>query len=336
MVAQAKKRMSDIQIIKQQEIGYAPDGSPVDHSKAAVSVATSFKQGALRLLKGAPLSIFLCVALHEADASPGASLSTLQEETGYSRPSVIAALRFLTDERHRFIEECGVEPDGTQCYRPCAWFGPTTEPPSEADPAGNPMGRGSQETLSPPNPMGQQGSQETLPAPNPMGLGSQETLPPPAATSSKKFFAPEADPSGEDRQKSFSPPVETPLKKFFVHDDDDVCTSYHSLENEKRHHVIAPARKNFSLAGFCGKHLETLAKRGSPEPAGEWSAWVACSQPTHQDRSPPGSAGTVLETDPSARPKSKWLKTQILKRCRFRRRTMARLRAPCQAQSIVR
>ena len=94
--------MSDIKIVKQPAIDCAPDGSPAHHAQAAVSVAPSFKQGPLRLLKGAPLSIFLCIALHEADAQPGASLSTLQEETGYSRPSVIEALRFLSGRTASF------------------------------------------------------------------------------------------------------------------------------------------------------------------------------------------------------------------------------------------
>jgi len=69
--------------------------------------------------------VFICIALHEADDQPGASLSTIERETGYTRKTVIDALRFLNADEHRFIDLCGRESDGTHRYRPAAyaWFG---------------------------------------------------------------------------------------------------------------------------------------------------------------------------------------------------------------------
>jgi len=155
--------MSDIRIVQQREVGYSKRGDTVYSAESYIKVLTSFKSGALRMLKGAPLSIFICVALHEADEDPGASLSTMERETGYSRPSVIEASRFLTDPAHHFIEETGREADGTKRYRVAAyaWFGEKrgssipqfspTEPAVNADkPAKNTKGRGSKKTLPPP------------------------------------------------------------------------------------------------------------------------------------------------------------------------------------------
>lgn len=117
--------MPDIQIIQQKSIGFTEHGDSVYSTESFVKVAVSFKSGSLRLLKGAPLSVFMCLALHEADSDPGASLSMVETETGYSSPTVIQAIRFLCDPAHHFIDEVGAEADGTKRYRVSAyaWFG---------------------------------------------------------------------------------------------------------------------------------------------------------------------------------------------------------------------
>ena len=154
--------MSDIRIVQQREVGYSERGDTVYSTESYIKVLTSFKSGALRMLKGAPLSIFICVALHEADESPGASLTTMERETGYSRPSVIEASRFLTDPAHRFIEEIGRESDGTKRYRVAAyaWFGEkrgssipkfsSSDSDSAEKPDPPPRRRGSKKILLPP------------------------------------------------------------------------------------------------------------------------------------------------------------------------------------------
>ncbi len=117
--------MSDITIHKSQEIGYTEFGQTILSKDAHIKILSSFRNGSLRLLRGAPLSVFICIALHEADDAPGASLSCIEAETGYTRKTVIEAIRFLCDPLRPFIERCGEEADGTHRYRPAAyaWFG---------------------------------------------------------------------------------------------------------------------------------------------------------------------------------------------------------------------
>jgi len=113
-----------VHIIRQSSVGYDEHGVSVYSTETFVKIETNFlHSGSLRRLKGAPLSVFICLALHEADDEPGASLSTIERETGYTSPTVIAAIRFLTEQR--FIEELGTEDNGTKRYRVMAyaWFG---------------------------------------------------------------------------------------------------------------------------------------------------------------------------------------------------------------------
>ena len=119
--------MSDLQVLREQRIGYGEHGQDVRSDETYIKVLRTFK-AQLKALKGAPLSIFMCIALHEADimledAVP-LTLSSIQDITGYSRPTVTATLDDLTERR--FIEEL---PElgylGEKQYRVCAysWFG---------------------------------------------------------------------------------------------------------------------------------------------------------------------------------------------------------------------
>lgn len=116
--------MSDLEIHQNHVRGFGINGQVSESSESFIKLRTSFRNGYLRALKGAPLSVFICVALHEAD-SDGCSLSEIMEETGYTKPSVIDAIRYLSDSAHRFIEEAGLESDGTKRYRVTAfaWYG---------------------------------------------------------------------------------------------------------------------------------------------------------------------------------------------------------------------
>lgn len=117
--------MSDILIHKSREVGYNEFGQTVKSDEAHVKILVSFKRGALRMMKGARLHVFICIMLHEAEDNPGASLSTIHDETGYDRTTIMDALAFLEDPSHRFIDRDGKMPDGTHIYRPAAyaWFG---------------------------------------------------------------------------------------------------------------------------------------------------------------------------------------------------------------------
>jgi len=121
--------MSDLEIHQNHVRGFGITGQVSESSESFIKLRTSFRNGYLRALKGAPLSVFICVALHEAD-SDGCSLSEIMEETGYTKPSVIDAIRYLSDSAHRFIEEAGLESDGTKRYRVTAfaWYGKKPQP----------------------------------------------------------------------------------------------------------------------------------------------------------------------------------------------------------------
>lgn len=117
--------MSNIIIHKSREIGYNEFGQAVKTEESHIKILASFKKGALQMLKGARLHVFICIALHEAEDKPGASLTTISNEVGYNRSTVVSAIHFLEDPAHRFIDRDGKEPDGTNIYRPAAyaWFG---------------------------------------------------------------------------------------------------------------------------------------------------------------------------------------------------------------------
>ena len=154
--------MSDIRVVRQQEIGYSERGDSVYSTEAYIKVLASFRKGALRILKGAPLSVFFCVACHEADDTPGASTRGMESETGYSHPTVIEAVKFLTAPEHRFIEKIGQEADGTNIFRVAAyaWFGtkaqgssipaePRRDRASSIRQSPSPSGRGGKNILPP-------------------------------------------------------------------------------------------------------------------------------------------------------------------------------------------
>jgi len=107
--------MSDapVSISESREVYLREDGSTFTRKDIFVKLDVTFRDRMLRVLKGPPLSVFLCIALH-CDASMTAfpSLSTIENETGYSRPAVLEALEFLTTtsglvERQRRQHENG-------------------------------------------------------------------------------------------------------------------------------------------------------------------------------------------------------------------------------------
>lgn len=102
------KRTYDAQpplaIAEQRETFVREDGSTFTRSDIFVKLAVSFRDTMLARLKGPPLSVYLCIALHCGDASMTAwpSLDTIATETGYSKRAVITATRTL--QRMRLIE----------------------------------------------------------------------------------------------------------------------------------------------------------------------------------------------------------------------------------------
>ena len=73
-------------------------GRPIAWTDVYVKMKVAFRQKALRLLKGAKLSCFLCLGLHideKAECYP--SIDTIVRETGYSRATVCSALEELVE-----------------------------------------------------------------------------------------------------------------------------------------------------------------------------------------------------------------------------------------------
>ena len=91
-----------------------------------VKLAVTFRDTMLAKLKGPPLSVFLCVALHcnqEMEAWP--SIATIARETGYSKQAVIEATRTLTEELHLLERETRKTDSGdpdSNLYRVVGFF----------------------------------------------------------------------------------------------------------------------------------------------------------------------------------------------------------------------
>ena len=91
--------MSDkapVVISESHEVYLRDDGSTYTRKEIFVKLDVTFRDKMLKILKGPPLSVFLCISLH-CDESMTAfpSVTTIENETGYSRPAVLAALDFL-------------------------------------------------------------------------------------------------------------------------------------------------------------------------------------------------------------------------------------------------
>jgi hypothetical protein len=93
-----------------------------------IKLKVAFRKSALRTLKGAPLSVFICLALHmnqDGKAYPG--IEAIMRETGYARPSICAALDEL--ESLRLISKrAGRHGAGEYTLHGYAWLGKTPAP----------------------------------------------------------------------------------------------------------------------------------------------------------------------------------------------------------------
>jgi hypothetical protein len=119
--------MSDIQVVRRQTVGYDQHGDSSYSEDSYIKLLVSFHNGSLQLLKGAPLSVYLAVALREADDPPGATLNVIAQDTSLSTRQALRAIQFLLKEDNRFVQESGFEPTtGAKIYRVAAfaWFGP--------------------------------------------------------------------------------------------------------------------------------------------------------------------------------------------------------------------
>lgn len=93
------------------------DGSTFTREDIYVKLYVTFRDEMLAALKGPPLSVYLCIALHCGKEGMTAypSIATICEETGYSNRAVITAAQKL--QGMGLIEAVGVHKSGSHIYR---------------------------------------------------------------------------------------------------------------------------------------------------------------------------------------------------------------------------
>ena len=100
-----------------------------------IKLKTSFRERALRRLKGAKLSVFMCLILHmDRDGTAAPGIERIMRETGHARGTVCRALDELASPPLSLVEKVPASRRGRRrgcirmadCYRVrgYAWFGP--------------------------------------------------------------------------------------------------------------------------------------------------------------------------------------------------------------------
>jgi hypothetical protein len=113
-----------LEAVREQRVAVARDGVAFSHDDYYIKLKLAFRRRALKELQGAPLAVFLCLALHlDADGIAHPGLDRICEETGYSRPTVCSALDKLS--HMRLIDQLPRSTGAVSRYRVSgyAWFG---------------------------------------------------------------------------------------------------------------------------------------------------------------------------------------------------------------------
>lgn len=136
--------MSGIEIVRQQEIGFDAHGQSVLIDQTYVKLSLSMR-ALLHRFRGARLSVFLLLALNEAEICLGRgralSIYEIAEETTCSPRNVLRAMQYLT--KNNFATEAPERgPRDEKLYRVSgyAWFGdPRRLPPAASKPGSDKM-----------------------------------------------------------------------------------------------------------------------------------------------------------------------------------------------------
>ena len=139
--------MSGIEIVRQQEIGFDAHGQSVLIDQTYVKLSLSMR-ALLHRFRGARLSVFLLLALNEAEICLGRkrplSIYEIAEETTCSPRNVLRAMQYLT--QNNFATEMPERgPHDEKLYRVSgyAWFGDPRRLPPAASKPGYDKGRAS-------------------------------------------------------------------------------------------------------------------------------------------------------------------------------------------------
>lgn len=116
-----------IAIVEEKTIHYA-GGQAIPWTSVYIKFLVAFRRQALRELKGAPLSVFICLALRVNESGfSEPSLETIMRETGYGRATVCSALDRLHDLR--LVERVKRWKQNNRYHiRGYAWFGYASQP----------------------------------------------------------------------------------------------------------------------------------------------------------------------------------------------------------------
>lgn len=268
--------MSDLQIVRQQNVSFGATGETARGDEVFIKVLASF-QDRLMQLKNARLSVFMAYALQESKIILGTSnplsLRAAEKIVPYSRPSIIDSLDYLVE--YNFLTELAERgEDGEKLYRVCsyAWFGTTH--------SGAPAFHSGDAADVPADPQLNQPSE-----------GGQNSLPP----QNKRATTASARKSRHDTSDRGSKNSLRGSKKFLPHHDDDELIP--DSTGKHHHHDCA---KIFSDAGFEGANIHVLSETVPLENARAWAEWIA-SKP-EKVRNPHGYAYACLKADPTSKP----------------------------------
>ena len=118
-----------LEAVREERTSLHDDGQALTWTDFYIKLKVAFRKRALAQLKGAKLSVFLCLALHvdrDGIAHPG--IESIMRETGYGRTTVCSALDELVELG--LVAKSGKSKWDTDRYevRGYAWFGQIPAP----------------------------------------------------------------------------------------------------------------------------------------------------------------------------------------------------------------
>lgn len=274
--------MANFELHQDKAIGYGESGFNAASVEYYIKLKAGFRDF-LSQLKGAPLSCFMAIALHETEIAlndaPPLTISEMAEQTDFSRRACVYAADDLL--RLNFIVVVGKRADGAKFYRPSvyAWFG--SDSPVSSDGGGDKP----QDSTK-----GMQKLHTRTPVQN-VAEGMQNEAPPYAKNSKEAM---------QKTTKAVHSPVHVMNDDVLnINHKEKTSSSIHGKDSETR------AIEAILAHAFDGINVQRLAARiDEPELAQGWVDWCNDSE-THQRYSnPQGIAYRALMETRNARPHS--------------------------------
>lgn len=115
-----------LEAVHQQTVTHDTSGHVLTWTDFYIRIKLAFRETALGQMRGAPLSVFISLALHlDADGTTGPGIDRICKETRYGRTTVIAALNLLEHDIGIIEKLPRTRRDRCDRYRVLgyAWFG---------------------------------------------------------------------------------------------------------------------------------------------------------------------------------------------------------------------